>query len=926
MHRRILFICSLIITLVIAGCTRDLTDTEYLADAKALQKANKDNEAIIQLKNAISKNPGNLEARWLLGNLYVQTGQGASAEKELEFALNNGMSLEEVAIPLYKALLQQNKYEELLESKIPSSVSDPDQEAEISVLLGSAHFGLGQYFEAESKYQAALKLNPKSPGALVGIALLEIQDQKFADATNTLQGVLAIDERSVAAWGLLGDIARQHSNPEEAERAYSKAIEYSPAGSSDALFKRALVRINLGKLEEASGDIANLRMDPQAKVLADYAQGIVNFQKKDYKLAQQSFEQVLADYKDYKDAAFYLGATHFLQDHWEQASQYLRIYLNAVPSDIKAGKLLAAVQIRQGELQSAEKTLNNLFEQSPGDSELALMLGRTLLAQGEPEKAMEYFNRLIEANPGSANTEALIGYSLLLSNQQSLGETKLKNAMELDPNIQQAGAVLIESYLNNQKFDDALGIAEKMRENQPENTLPYNLLAIIYLSRNDQASGRKMLEQVLELKPDDSMAIYNLAVLERNSGNFEKAEALFEQFLQKNKQHSGAWIALAELHARSGDTKQVIESLEQAITANPKALTPYVALARYYLAINQLENARETVSLASKSHPSDPNLQLLVAEIDLSSGKYAESASSLEKLAKTMPKNAQLEYLLGRAYNTPDTMDAAEEHFEKAIALNPKFVSAKVALVGVLTLNKKQSEADILMDELLKAQPNNPEVLGMQGWLAIYNKNPAGAVNAYSELFKSNPSRENMSNLALAQISSGLTDQGFATVDKWLDEHPGDLAVLERFSSTSLLLHDDARALKYLTVLNELQPDNVSILNNMAWLLRKKDPSKALSYSTRAFELASDQPAVMDTLGVLLLASGDTKKALDLLQRANNLIPNNPSIQYHLAQGYTKNGDKEKALTILKALLAEKRQFSEQAEAQALFDQLSGAG
>ena len=55
MHQQIFLIGSLIIALLVGGCTGDRTDAEYVADAKALQNANKVNEAIIQLKNAISK-------------------------------------------------------------------------------------------------------------------------------------------------------------------------------------------------------------------------------------------------------------------------------------------------------------------------------------------------------------------------------------------------------------------------------------------------------------------------------------------------------------------------------------------------------------------------------------------------------------------------------------------------------------------------------------------------------------------------------------------------------------------------------------------------------------------------------------------------------------------------------------------------------
>jgi uncharacterized protein HemY len=63
-------------------------------------------------------------------------------------------------------------------------------------------------------------------------------------------------------------------------------------------------------------------------------------------------------------------------------------------------------------------------------------------------------------------------------------------------------------------------------------------------------------------------------------------------------------------------------------------------------------------------------------------------------------------------------------------------------------------------------------------------------------------------------------------------------------------------------------------VNNLAWLLathpdpRHRDPREALALAERAVALAPDDPAVLDTLGAALAASGRFAAAEGAAQRA----------------------------------------------------------
>ena len=96
-----------------------------------------------------------------------------------------------------------------------------------------------------------------------------------------------------------------------------------------------------------------------------------------------------------------------------------------------------------------------------------------------------------------------------------------------------------------------------------------------------------------------------------------------------------------------------------------------------------------------------------------------------------------------------------------------------------------------------------------------------------------------------------------------------------------------------------------------------KDP-KAIEYAEKAFKLAPEQPAVMDTLGVMLVDKGDAERGVELLQKASNQAPQNAMIRFNLAKALVKTGKKDEAKKELDELAKLGDKFPAHAEAEKL--------
>ena len=100
----------------------------------------------------------------------------------------------------------------------------------------------------------------------------------------------------------------------------------------------------------------------------------------------------------------------------------------------------------------------------------------------------------------------------------------------------------------------------------------------------------------------------------------------------------------------------------------------------------------------------------------------------------------------------------------------------------------------------------------------------------------------------------------------------------------------------------DIEPENATALNNLAWILTEEGDAKGLEYAEAAHRLAPFNAGVIDTLGMAVLKSGDAKRATVLLRMASVLAPKQSDIRLHLAKALVASGDKAGARKELETL------------------------
>ena len=186
------------VALVLAQSAKiDQRSINFHNDAKKAIEKGDLRAAQIQLRNAVQRDPNNLDARYDLGIVNMRLGDLPSAEKDLQQALQGGFDPEK-ALPDYAtALLLQRKFDKVLAEFKPENRS-PKLEARVHALRGAAHLGLGQVAEGERELRESLAIQPTAE-AHITLSRLAAAQRKREEALSQIDQAIAVDPKNVDA-------------------------------------------------------------------------------------------------------------------------------------------------------------------------------------------------------------------------------------------------------------------------------------------------------------------------------------------------------------------------------------------------------------------------------------------------------------------------------------------------------------------------------------------------------------------------------------------------------------------------------------------------------------------------------------------------------------------------------------------------------
>lgn len=909
----------LLTVLFLVACGGSDSTEQYIQRATDAIAASEYPAATIELKNALRQDPNSAEARWLLGKVYMDSGEVLSASKELQKALDLGWPPDDIQPVLAHALFAQSDFESV--GKLVAEGMTPDAQASLFGIQAQAALALGDNEKAEELIDKALELKPEDIEVLVAKArLLDSKDDSEA-ALALIKQITTIDPERGDAWSLRADILVKEQQFKPALFAYNKAIKLKRDNASE-LFKSAMLHIQLGNYESAQKRARVLMRKKAKHPGSNYVQGLLHYQAGDYDEAIASLSITEPAFKQYPLSMFFLASANLQKGNMDLATNQAERFHSLSPGSVQGRKLLAVIRLQQEDYTSVQRLLQPVIDSDLEDVDALNLMSTAYLNEGKTSEAIALLARVVELQPDSAEAKVRLGAGMLMGGKGDEAIQPIQTALEMDPNLAMADILLVLNHVEKEEFPAAIAAAKGYQSRNPDSAQSYNLLGSVYREAGEPDQARKAFQDALALDSADPSANFYLAEMALEDNDIAAARGYYETILKAQNDSSQIHLRLAALDARQGKEEAMVDHLDKAMEAAPTALEPRLLLARFYLSKDKPEQVAPLFTDLAAQQQKMPEVLRLTALAQLATGNASAAQFSLEQLLESTEDSAEVRHMLALATAEQGDTERTVEELHRALALDENYLPSRIALAKILLATTDSAGLDQQMEKLAVLAPENPDVLLLQSAVAQQRGDIDTAKRLSAKAFKLTPSSDALISLAAYEEATGERARALERFSSWLEKHPDDIPVRLAYASTLMSDGQEPQSTTQYAIILQAVPGNLTALNNQAWILRKKEPAQALEYARKAATLAPDSAAVLDTLAVVEFINEDYEQAQRSILRALRNAPDDPSMRYHSAMIAVANNDNSTARSTLQKLIAANKAFPELAEAKALLAKL----
>jgi tetratricopeptide (TPR) repeat protein len=578
--------------------------SEYLTSglAELYAKTGRIRDAVLEAQDIIKRDPSNLEARKLLGRIYLRSlgdmQPGNGSQNVLKLAIE--------------------QYEQIIKIE-PDSVED-------HLLLGRLYRLNNDLQKAENEFKTAVKIQPDSEEAVTTLAYLYNEEGDTARATQALSAIPEAS-RSAKLYSALGYTYEQQKQYKSAIAAYRHAIE--------------LDRDNLDAIR-------------------GLAQNLLNDGQTDAALEQY---KIIAD-SNPEDAQTYLhiGDIYRRQGKYEQALESLKKAESMVQDSIEVPYNIAAVYQAQGRFEEAAQVLQDLlnktekpdgtYTQGERNNRAVFLerLGTDYRDAGNNQAAIDAFRKMLTLGDENATR----GYQQIIdtyreAKQWQQATATAKEAVQKMPNDRGLRMVLDSQLADMGESDKALKDVDSLLKGTPEDRDVYVAIAQMTTRLKRWTDAHEALNKAEQLstKPDEKEYIYFLrgSTFEREK-KYEQAEEQFRKVLATDPQNAMTLNYLGYMLADRGiKLEEAITLVKKAVDLEPSNGAYLDSLGWAYFKLGRLDLAEEKLVKASQrpAMGSDPTVQDHLGDLYQRTGRLKLAAAHWERALEEWGKTISAE-------------------------------------------------------------------------------------------------------------------------------------------------------------------------------------------------------------------------------------------------------------------------------------------
>ena len=907
------------------------TTSEDYEKALTAFNQNEYDEAYIHLKNSLQKDPENLAAKILMGEILLINGYLTAAEMEFVEALEMGADINLLAEPLGNTWLFLNRYKEIVDFADLSKLSG-EAEREWLMIRATACIRLEDEQCALRDYSTIVSRTPNFVPAINGLASIALQNEDLSKANSLIDKAMSLEPENAITWRLKGQLAYRQGDTDAATAHLQKALTFN---RDDPIALRNLVDLYL---EAKDYDTAKLFVDeiiedtpndPLAILLNSWLQSRDNQQAIDnakLKELNDFMAQLDPELITSQPMLLYIsGLTNFFNNNMETAAKDFNAYLQQEPDDLQAVLMLSQVYMATQQDKQALALLERHQDALMEDPDSALLLGDLFIRQNKAFKAERLLQNLEYKYP---NENKLQLFKIKLMAARGKQDEALSILEKNLPTYKDNAGFLFTYSLMNlqaQQFDNALKGANLLSELYPDEAEVYNLKAGILIRQGQLEEAKTNIEKALAQNPTLFPAKFNLAATESRLGNVETSNQLIEELLTLSPQHNETLMLKAFNLTKAGKVDKAKQIYLDLLTFTPSNSGARERVSSLYQQQGDIKNALYHLDLLIKDDFDNADYLLRKAALQLGNNQRADAEKTLSIVRNFINDDAgKLIAYADQARNIGDS-EGALNAMARAhdIANTSTFVTLRYT--SLLLDLQKNDKAQSLLATIPANQQQNPVYHFLKGRLAANKGNDESAINAFEKALEVDASfAQAFVAIYNYALNEQFVDVFLNTARKLVSENENNLLAKNLLAQYLFFIQEfDESIALYKELVEEpnlLNP--AEAFNRLAIMHIEKSLVTAKNYARQAYELQPNSSKILDTFGHIKALQGDYEGSLKMLRDAFARDANDPNVRYHLGYTLAKLNRIDEAKKELEFAVNVERPFFRRPQARALLESL----
>ncbi|MCK4494170.1 MAG: tetratricopeptide repeat protein, partial [Methylococcales bacterium] len=299
---------------------------------------------------------------------------------------------------------------------------------------------------------------------------------------------------------------------------------------------------------------------------------------------------------------------------------------------------------------------------------------------------------------------------------------------------------------------------------------------------------------------------------------------------------------------------------------------------------------------------------LLNAKFKLIKGDYDDAIVDLRGLLKDYPESDQALVFLAEAYSKINSPELANDHFRKALIINPSNNFAMEAVVSKMIADKNFMGAEEIVQKVLKSKPNNFNALLKLAEIRFLQKDWGGAEEIVALIAKQ-PGGTGQAKYVKGRILQGQKRYKEAIIEykQALESSQTLYPALESMMISYESLKQRPLMHNYLAHYLKTHTDQPQAVSLQAQLyMLDKNWEKELTILIEANKKWPKIAALYQRMAVLFSMKKDNDKVIETYQRSIKHIPDNIYLTMKLAALYEKAQNYQHSVALYETFLLKK--------------------